>query len=250
MNKIDIINSIFYPRKSFLKADIKDMKIAVSNEVQVGIRLFLVDENWPTILYFHGNAELAQEYNQIAKFYNEQDINFVVSDYRGYGLSTGLPNIENLHSDAVKIFDYILSYLKNNNYSNRIVIMGRSLGSASACEIISKREKNIDKCIIESGFATEYPLLDLMNITPESIDYSIDDGFQNLSKLKKYKKPILFIHADMDNIIPINEAELMLKESGSKSKELLVATEANHNNIIMVLGDKYFKKISKFISTI
>ena len=69
-------------------------------------------------------------------------------------------------------------------------------------------------------------------------------------KLKKYKKPILFIHADMDNIIPINEAELMLRESGSKSKKLLVAKGANHNNIIMVLSDEYFKGISKFVSTI
>ena len=64
--------------------------------------------------------------------------------------------------------------------------MGRSLGSASACEIINKCEEKIDACIIESGFATEYPLLQLLQIDPEHIDYKVEDGFMNLSKIKKF----------------------------------------------------------------
>ena len=127
--------------------------------------------------------------------------------------------------------------------------MGRSLGSASACEIISKRVDKIDKCIIESGFATEYPLLALMNIDPKSVNYNLDDGFGNLGKLKKYKKPIYFIHADMDHIIPLSEAELMLSESISKDKDLFVVNGADHNNIIMIIRDVYFQKIKDFIDS-
>ena len=52
-----------------------------------------------------------------------------------------------------------LKNLIENNYNDKLIIMGRSLGSASACEIISQHENEIDGCIIESGFATEYPLL-------------------------------------------------------------------------------------------
>ena len=125
--------------------------------------------------------------------------------------------------------------------------MGRSLGSASACEIISKRFDEVDKCIIESGFATALPILDLFNITPESFNYNSEDGFQNLDKIKKYKKPIYFIHADKDGIIPFSEAELMLEESASKNKELFVVKGADHNNIIMMIRDKYFENIRHFI---
>ena len=179
--------------------------------------------------------------------FNNSGLNLIVADYRGYGLSNGTPNKENLHNDSIKIFDYLLRYLKNNKYNNKLVVMGRSLGSASVCEIISKRVENIDKCIIESGFGTEYPLLELMNIKPESINYSTLDGFENLSKLKKYKKPIYFIHADMDCIIPISEAELMLESCGSTNKDLFVVEGADHNNIIMIIRDTYFKKIKDFI---
>ena len=247
MIKKELINSIFYPRKSFSAPNENDLLIQVEASVNIGVRLFLDNKSNANVLYFHGNAELAQEYNSTASLYNNYNINLIVADYRGYGLSDGSPDRDNLHSDAVKIFDYIAAYLKDNNYNGKIIIMGRSLGSASACEIISKREESIDKCIIESGFATEYSLLRLMNVDPDAIDYSLSDGFQNLSKLEQYKKPIYFIHADMDDIIPLSEAKLMLKESGSKDKELFIAEGTNHNNIIIILSSLYFKKIQDFI---
>ncbi len=248
MNKKRIINSIFYPRKSFLSQDKKDVLITVEQDIKIGARLFLQNNTYANILYFHGNAELAQEYDVIGNSYNSHGINFIVADYRGYGLSDGEPDKDSLHHDAIKIFDYVLSYLKDNHYNGSMIIMGRSLGSASACEIISKREADIDKCIIESGFGTEYPLLELMNIDKDEIKYSLLDGFRNLEKIKKYRKPIYFIHADMDHIIPISEAQLMMKESASKDKDLFVVNGADHNNIIMITKDIYFQKIKDFIN--
>ena len=112
-------------------------------------------------------------------------------DYQGYGLSSGVPNIENLHCDANTAFLYIKDYLNRNKYIGKIFIMGRSLGSASAFEIINQHSDKIDGCIIESGFATEIPLLSLMNINPEDIDFKLEDGFQNLSKFKNYKKSVV-----------------------------------------------------------
>ena len=247
MNKIDIINSIFYPRKSFSKQDEQDLLVTVANGVEVGVRLFLENLKNPIILYFHGNAELAREYDSIASIYNKYNLNLVVSDYRGYGLSSGAPDLSNSLKDAILIFDYILSYLKKRQYNGKIIVMGRSLGSASALEIVSKRCTFVDKCIIESGFATEYPIFSLMNIDPKSINYSLSDGFENLSKLQNYKKPIYFIHAYEDHIIPFSEAEFMLKESGSIKKDLFAVNGADHNNIIMISKESYFQKIKNFI---
>ena len=125
--------------------------------------------------------------------------------------------------------------------------MGRSLGSASACEIINNYGAFIDGCIIESGFATEYPLLSLMGINPKDINFSLEDGFMNLEKIKNYKKKLLIIHADLDDIVPISQAELMLLESPSIDKELYRVSGANHNNILMIAREEYFKKIQGFI---
>ena len=136
MNKAQIINSIFYPRQSNIPKDEKDHLIDTPDGEIIGARFFLKDKKLPTIIFFHGNAELAQEYDDIANYYNRFNLNFIVVDYRGYGLSDGNPTKDNLHKDSREIFKYIKKYLKENKYTGKIIVMGRSLGSASACEII------------------------------------------------------------------------------------------------------------------
>ena len=250
MNKSELFNSIFFPRPSFIEKDEKDHLVDVENEVQVGTRFFLKDKRYPNILFFHGNAELAQEYDEIGNMFNQYNCNFIVSDYRGYGLSNGTPTKDNLHLDANIVLSYVKSFLLENNYKGEMIIMGRSLGSASACEIISKHSEDIDGCIIESGFATEKPLLQIFNINPIDINYNESDGFENLKKLKSYSKPLFVIHADLDHIIPIQEARIIEKEAASSKKELWVIENANHNDILMHTNREYFSRIERFINSI
>ena len=132
-------------------------------------------------------------------------------------------------------------------FIDKIIVMGRSLGSASACEIVSKHVNSLSGCIIESGFGTEQPLLDLLQIDPAEINFSTEDGFENLRKLSSYKKPILFIHADNDTIVPIREAHLMYDNVGSKIKSLFEVKGAGHNDILLYSRYKYFEEIKSFI---
>ena len=138
-------------------------------------------------------------------------MNFIVADYRGYGLSSGSPNKENLHEDSKTIFKYAKEYLNKNNYDDNLYIMGRSLGSCSAFEIINTFSDSIKGCIIESGFVTEYPLLNLLQINPEEVDFNLSDGFMNLEKLKNYNGKLMVIHADLDEIIPFSQADIMMQ---------------------------------------
>ena len=187
-----LLNAIFFPIPPLEEKKKNDYLIDVGDKIKIGARFFLKNQNFPTILFFHGNAELSQEYNDIANYYNSFDCNFIVADYRGYGFSAGTPTKDNLHADSNKIFIYVKEYLIQNNYNNKIIIMGRSLGSASACEIISNHEECIFGCIIESGFATEAPFMKILDLNPSDIDYNEEeDGFGNLKKLSSYSKPYL-----------------------------------------------------------
>ena len=100
------------------------------------------------------------------------------------------------------------------------VIMGRSLGSAAALELISKYPNQIDGLIIESGFAFALPLLKLLGIDLEKIGLATD-GFDNADKIKKYNKPTLIIHAEFDHIIPFSDGEALFRNSADKSKKML-----------------------------
>ena len=250
MNKNKIINSIFFPRKSHLPKDDLDHLVEVEKNIFVGVRFFLKDSSFDNVLFFHGNAELSQEYDEIADYYHKIQCNFIVSDYRGYGLSNGIPEKDNLLEDSSKIFDYVKNYLKDREFKENFLIMGRSLGSASAWEIVSRRPDSIDACIIESGFATENFLLDLFNIPSSEMSINLGDGFDSLKKISKYSKPLLIIHAENDHIVPLSQARLAFKSALSENKKILVVESANHNNIIYCLRDKYFKDIRVFIDSI
>ena len=91
------------------------------------------------------------------------------------------------------------------------------------------------------------PLLSLANINPESIKFTLEDGFENLKKLKNFKKPLLIIHAELDDIVPFSQADLMILESGSDVKDLFKVSGADHNNVISVAREHYFIKIRDFI---
>ena len=78
----------------------------------------------------------------------------------------------------------------------------------------------------------------------------MDRLFENLKKFKSYDKPLLLIHADLDDIIPISQAELLLLKSKSTNKDLFVVNGANHNNILLYSHDNYFNRINLIIHNV
>ena len=250
MNKKDIINSIFFPRKSYIQKEERDHLVQVSEDVDVGVSFFIKDTSFDNILFFHGNAELAQEYDGIASFYHSVNCNLIVADYRGYGLSSGHSDKASLLNDSIKLFDYVDDYLKDVCDSKKLIVMGRSLGSASIWEICNKRQSSVDGCIIESGFATEEFFFKLFSMPSDDVNFELSDGFENLVKIKNYAKPLLIIHAEKDHIVPLEQAKLAFEACSSKDKKIVVVENANHNNIIHCIGDKYFQYIRRFIDSI
>ena len=245
---LNILRSfLFHPRKSYQDMDEKDIQINVGDSVRVGSRFHLVSKSAPTILFFHGNGEIATEYDDIARVYNQKDINFIIADFRGYGFSTGTPNVENTQLDAHIVLDYVLINLKEKNYSGSLILMGRSLGSVSVLELAKRYPQDFSGLIIESGFADEGPLFTLIGTTPEQAGFTKEDGFLNGEKIKKYSGPLLIIHAEQDHIIPFSQGQLLYNTCLSKKKKLIPIPNANHNNILGVSFQKYFEEVESFV---
>ena len=246
---LNIISSfLFHPRKSYQDMDEKDIQINMEDSVQVGARLHLINQSAPTILFFHGNGEIATEYDDIAQGYNQKNINFIIADFRGYGFSSGVPDVKNTQSDAHIILDYVLKHFKEKNYSGPLILMGRSLGSVSVLELSKRYPHDFSGLIIESGFADEGPLFKLIGTTPMQEGFKKKDGFLNGEKIKKYIGPLLIIHAEQDHIIPFGQGELLYHFCPSNNKKFLSIPKANHNNILSVGFQKYFEEVEGFIN--
>ena len=66
--------------------------------------------------------------------------------------------------DCHIIFDYVKTWLHQHNYPGPLILMGRSLGSASVLELAFHYQDRVDGLIVESGFAYVSPLLRLLTI--------------------------------------------------------------------------------------
>jgi pimeloyl-ACP methyl ester carboxylesterase len=177
-------------------------------------------------------------------------INFLPVDYRGYGRSGGEPTVSSMMRDCHTIYDFTKKWLSDNGCTGPFIVMGRSLGSASALELASAHADKIDGLIIESGFALAGPLLRLLGVDPVSLNFIESNGFRNIDKIKQFCKPVLIIHAEFDHIIPYSDALLFLGASPSPDKSLLKIPGANHNDIFSRGFMEYMSAVKLFLGRI
>ncbi len=235
LDRPEILMSLFHPRSEWdepgAAGAARDVMIPVEDDVVVGARFHMTDKAVPNILFFHGNGEIVSDYDQMGPLYNRLGINFLPVDYRGYGRSTGRPTVTAMMRDCHIIFEFVKQWLHENGYKGPFIIMGRSLGSASALELAASYKSQIQGLIIESGFAYAGPLLRLLGVNVESFGFREEEGFRNVDKIHGFDRPVLMIHAENDHIIPFMDGQALYDSCQSADKTLLKVPGANHNDI-------------------
>ncbi len=232
----EVLLRLFHPRPELSSAgaptDAQDLLIPVAGNVAVGARFHPAAATSPTILFFHGNGEIVADYDELAPFYQRQGVNFFPVDYRGYGRSTGDPTVGAMMRDCHEIFGFVRQWLPEMGYPGPLVVMGRSLGSASALELAAAYPDQVAALIVESGFAYAGPLLQLLGVNLAAIGFKETTGFRNIDKIRNYPGPILIIHAEHDHIIPMSDGQALYDAATAVDKTLLKIPHANHNDIL------------------
>ena len=99
---------LFYPRPakpgSSHRPNAVDGTIPVEGDVALGYRLFRHEAGAPVIVLFHGNGEIAHDYDDLAPMYHRAGASLLVVDYRGYGWSNGQPRASALLPDACLLY--------------------------------------------------------------------------------------------------------------------------------------------------
>ena len=223
--------------------------IPVAPDVAIGARFHMAEKTGGNILFFHGNGEIVADYDELGGIYNQMGINFLAVDYRGYGRSTGTPTVGAMMADCHTIYDFVRNWLDENDFRGPIILMGRSLGSASVLELAGTYARAVDGLIIESGFAYAGPLLQLLGIDIEKLGFNEDKSFGNIAKIKKFNKPTLIIHAEYDHIIPFADGQALYQASPAEDRTLLKIPGANHNDIFMRGLQQYLAAVEKLVAS-
>lgn len=250
LDRPEVLQVLFHPRRESpvqWVSGVDAVSVPLDPGLTVGGRLYRARRDSPLLLYFHGNGEIAADYDDIAPFYTGIGITLLVMDYRGYGMSTGTPTATNLITDAMVIYHALDRICNANDLAPvRRYLMGRSLGSAAALEIASRVPQELAGLIIESGFANTFLLLARLGLRVAGASEE-RDGAGNLAKIGRIATPTLIIHGEEDFLIPISEAEELYRRSAAKQKRLVRISQAGHNDLMVVGLQQYFGAIREFV---
>jgi len=187
------------------------------------------------ILYFGGNAEsMAGSSDYIAGQF--PDFTVYLLDYRGYGASTGTSTEKALYSDALKLYDSIVSKHK------RISVGGRSLGSGIATYVAAHRK------VSKLALITPYDSIvnvaqDIYPVYPASL--LLDDTYDSVNRVKDIKAQTLIVIAEKDRVIPRKSTDNLIK--AFKKKQLKVIVIKNRGHIDISSDERYYKIMQDFI---
>ncbi len=248
LDQPSLFHYLFYPRKDFLicPEEACDLFIEVQKDISISCRIYADKENWPTILYFHGNGEVVSDYNDIAEFYRRRKIKLIVADYRAYGASGGQPSFSKLIEDAHIIYKKVREKLSRQDSNFGLWIMGRSLGSMSALELAYHYQQEIKGLIIESGFASISRLIRHFGLPAP--DKALDRiEHECLDMIAETHCPALLLHGEYDSLVPLPEGQLILENLGAEDKKMVIIPYADHNDIIFADEERYFGNLRTFI---
>lgn len=250
LDRPEILSHIFFPqssRKTNPPEGSRDLAVEVAKGIILACRFHESASDAPTLLYFHGNGETVADYDQIGPMYCHHGMNIIITTYRGYGWSTGSPDVTSMFLDADALLVKVIDWLQQTGFSGPLFIMGRSLGSACAIDVALHHGKQIKGLIIESGFADTLPLAKSLGFNIQEGTMTEEDGFNNREKIAQIKMPTFILHGARDQLISADQAEGLQMSCGARNKEFILVPGADHNSMIAVAGDLYFQSIKKFI---
>ena len=187
-----------------------------------------------TVLLSHGNAEdLGGVLPSLPPL---RDLGFGVFayDYRGYGLSQGRASEQHVYADIEAAYDYLTRELRVP--AARIILYGRSLGAGAAVDLAARQ--SVGGLILESPFLTAFRVMTRIPLFPF-------DRFRNVDKIGRVRCPVLVMHGEADEIVPLWHGQ-QLFERAPGPKMFLAVPGAHHNDFMWVAGARYVTALRDF----
>jgi len=211
-----------------------------------------------TLLLFHGNAENIGDSLDLALLARPAGYNLMLVDYRGYGESAGQPSESGLYGDGRAALAYLRS--RRDVDAGRIVVWGRSIGSAVAVEVAAAdagadRGRAVDApppagIILESPFTSVADLLrdgghTVLLVLSRFGTYRFDSA----SRIGRVKSPVLVIHGTADDIAPFRLGRRLFELAPGR-KELVAIEGGGHNDLWALHEDEVWGAARRFLESL
>ncbi|OJS99254.1 alpha/beta hydrolase [Marinobacter nauticus] len=184
-----------------------------------------------TVYYLHGNAQNVSAHILNVAWLPEKGYNVFAIDYRGYGQSTGAPDIEGALHDTETGLRWLAERHPDNDHP--LFLLGQSLGGglgiALASEWVRRGEQPQLSGVILDGTFSGFRLIareklgEFWLTWPFQIplSWSITDDYEGVDRIANIALvPVKIIHSARDGIIPFHHG-MRLYEAAEQPKDFL-----------------------------
>lgn len=240
----------------------KEINIQSNDKLQLFASEFkLSNESNKWIILVHGYTSEQSSIYDIARHYSDKGYNVLTPDLRAHGLSegkyVGMGWLD--RNDLLLWIDYLLRNYRNSE----IILHGVSMGAATVMMASGENLPTNVKLIVEDcGYTSvwdifsfelklrfnlsTFPVLNAASfITNVRAGYSYKEA-SSIDQIKKSVTPILFIHGNADEFVPVNMA-YKLYDNANINKELIIVDGAGHAESRLADEELYYGSIFSFI---
>ena len=199
-----------------------------------------------TLLWFHGNGgNLGHRADDLEFLSRRLGVNIFIFDYRGYGSSRGRPSEAGVYRDARAALQYLLS--RSDVDPDRIVFLGRSLGTAVAVELAANYQQ-------PHGLILVSPLRSLGDMARFLHPYLpmhwlAGNRFNSLARIGRVSSPLLVIHSETDETVPVEQGRRLFR-AANPPKHFLALAAAGHNDNLAQDGAEVGDALVGFLASL
>lgn len=194
------------------------------------------------MIYLQGRDENISRWYLGPKHIQEHiPVNALIVGYRGYGNSTGKPSCKGIITDALSMYQYLIS---SGYKPENISLYGRSLGGAVALELASKVK--VRSVVVQSSFSS---LRDIVKYSQPYLPAILVDNkiFNSLERIKEINAPILIGHGTKDDVVPV-EHGCKLYNVANEPKKLIILPGAGHRHLKTFFSEEYYKTLKEMFA--
>lgn len=159
------------------------------------------DGQRPLVMFFHGNAELAEYWIGEFEAPRTWGWSVLLVEYPGYGRSAGTASERSITETTRAAHRWAQADPRVD--AARIVVYGRSLGGGAAARLAA--DASLPALILESSFTSVRPLAARMGVP----GFLVRDPFDNVAALREYRGRLLVIHGRDDTLIPVSHGRAL-----------------------------------------
>jgi uncharacterized protein len=200
-----------------------------------------------TIVFSHGNAGSIGHHLWLVTWLVKEGYNVFMYDYRGFGKSGGVVNREGMVQDVSAAFDYVVK--RPDVDKDKLVSYGHSLGGAKSVTALAR--KNLDglRAIIIDGTFSSYQAMARVIGGELGASLITDELSPRESVDKITETPLLVIHGDKDQVVPLAQGKELFKLA-NEPKTFFEVKGGTHGDSLSRDDGAYRKRMLKWLEEV